>query len=168
MTDTTLLSWINAEVDRALTLVQESIAKFAAAPDNDAVLQPCPEHLHQVAGALRMVGLTGATRVCEAIDAMERSTQGVVQGTKTADEADQALREIGTVSRQLAELIESISAATQQQAASAGKVASNMKVILGITQLTTDGTKQTATSAARLTALAVGLKSSVAGFKLAA
>ena len=77
-------------------------------------------------------------------------------------------REIGTVSRQLAELIESISQATQQQAASAGKVASNMKVILGITQLTTDGTKQTATSAARLTALAVGLKSSVAGFKLAA
>ena len=104
----------------------------------------------------------------EAIDAMERSTQGVVQGTKTADEADQALREIGTVSRQLAELIESISAATQQQATSAGKVASNMKVILGITQLTTDGTKQTATSAARLTALADGLKSSVAGFKLAA
>ena len=104
----------------------------------------------------------------EAIDAMERSTQGVVQGTKTADEADQALREIGEVSRQLAELIESISLATQQQAASAGKVASNMKVILGITQLTTDGTKQTATSAARLTALADGLKSSVAGFKLAA
>jgi twitching motility protein PilJ len=104
----------------------------------------------------------------EAVEAMERSTQGVVQGTKTADEADQALREIGTVSRQLAELIESISQATQQQAASASKVAANMKVILGITQLTTDGTKQTATSAAKLTALADGLKSSVSGFKLAA
>lgn len=104
----------------------------------------------------------------EAVEAMERSTQGVVQGTKTADQADQALREIGTVSTTLAELIESISQATQQQAASASKVAANMKVILGITQLTTDGTKQTATSAARLTALADGLKSSVAGFKLAA
>ena len=104
----------------------------------------------------------------EAVEAMERSTQGVVQGTKTADEAEQALREIGTVSTQLAELIESISQATQQQSASATKVAANMKVILGITQLTTDGTKQTATSAAKLTALADGLKSSVAGFKLAA
>jgi twitching motility protein PilJ len=104
----------------------------------------------------------------EAVEAMERSTQGVVQGTKTADEAGQALREIGSVSTQLAELIESISQATQQQAASATKVAANMKVILGITQLTTDGTKQTATSAAKLTALADGLKSSVAGFKLAA
>ena len=76
---------------------------------------------------------------------MERSTQGVVEGTKTADEADQALREIGTVSNQLAELIGSISTATQQQADLAPRVvASNMKVILGITQLTTDGTKQTA------------------------
>ena len=103
----------------------------------------------------------------EAVEAMERSTQGVVQGTRTADEADQALREIGTVSRQLAELIESISQATREQAASATKVAANMKVILGITQLTTDGTKQTASSAQKLTALADGLKSSVSGFKLA-
>ena len=45
----------------------------------------------------------------DAVEAMERSTQGVVQGTRTADEADQALREIGTVSNQLAELIRSIS-----------------------------------------------------------
>ena len=104
----------------------------------------------------------------EAVEAMERSTQGVVQGTKTADQAEQALREIGAVSTQLAQLIDSISQATQQQATSASRVAANMKVILGITQLTTDGTKQTATSAARLTALADGLKSSVAGFKLAA
>jgi twitching motility protein PilJ len=104
----------------------------------------------------------------EAVEAMERSTQGVVQGTRTADEAEQALREIRTVSSQLAELIESISQATREQAASASHVAANMKVILGITQLTTDGTKQTATSAAKLTVLADGLKSSVAGFKLAA
>ena len=104
----------------------------------------------------------------DAVEAMERSTQNVVQGTKTADEADQALREIGAVSTQLAELIDSITQSTQQQAASATRVAANMKVILGITQLTTDGTKQTASSAARLTQLADGLKSSVAGFKLAA
>jgi len=103
----------------------------------------------------------------DAVEAMERSTQGVVQGTKTADEADQALREIGQVSNRLAELIGSISNATQQQADSATKVAANMKAILAITQLTTEGTKQTAASAAKLTALADGLKSSVSGFKLA-
>ena len=104
----------------------------------------------------------------DAVEAMERSTQGVVQGTKTADEAGQALREIEQVSTQLAALIGSITQATQQQAASAARVAQNMKIILGITQLTTDGTRQTATAAVRLTALADSLKSSVAGFKLAA
>jgi len=103
----------------------------------------------------------------DAVEAMERSTANVVQGTKTADEADQALREIGQVSNQLAELIRSISSATQQQSAAATKVAANMKVILGITQLTTEGTKKTAGAASRLTSLADGLKNSVAGFKLA-
>jgi chemosensory pili system protein ChpA (sensor histidine kinase/response regulator) len=68
MIDTTLLSWINTEVERALGQVQESIAKFSASPNDAAVLQPCPEHLHQVSGALRMVGLSGATLVCEAIE----------------------------------------------------------------------------------------------------
>jgi chemosensory pili system protein ChpA (sensor histidine kinase/response regulator) len=82
MADTTLLSWINAEVERALALVQDSIAKFSAAPEDDAVLQPCPEHLHQVSGALRMVGLNGATLVCEAI---EGSFAGMAAARPTAD-----------------------------------------------------------------------------------
>jgi twitching motility protein PilJ len=102
----------------------------------------------------------------DAVEAMERSTRGVVEGTKTADEAGEALREIEQISNRLAELIGSISNSTQQQAASAGKVAVNMKAILAITQLTTEGTKKTAASATRLTALADGLKNSVAGFKL--
>ncbi|HEX2197842.1 MAG TPA: methyl-accepting chemotaxis protein [Burkholderiales bacterium] len=103
----------------------------------------------------------------DAVEAMERSTRGVVDGTKTADEAGEALREIEQVSNRLAELIGGISASTEQQAASAARVAANMKAILAITQLTTEGTKKTAASAARLTTLAEGLKSSVSGFKLA-
>ncbi len=103
----------------------------------------------------------------DAVEAMERSTRGVVEGTRTADEADQALREIGKISNRLAELIGSISHATEHQAASAAEVAGKMKIILGITQLTTDGTKKTAVSATKLTELAEGLKKSVAGFRLA-
>ena len=103
----------------------------------------------------------------DAVEAMERSTQGVIEGTRTADQADQALHEIERVSNRLAELIGSISEATQRQADSATKVAASMKQILGITQLTTEGTQKTAASAVRLTALAEGLKNSVAGFKLA-
>ena len=103
----------------------------------------------------------------DAVAAMERSTRGVVEGTRTADEADRALREIEQVSRQLAELIGSISSATQQQAASATRVAAAMNEILAITQMTTDGTRRTAASAERMTALANDLKASVSGFKLA-
>jgi twitching motility protein PilJ len=103
----------------------------------------------------------------DAVEAMERSTRGVVEGTKTADEADQALREIEKISNRLAELIGAISNATRQQAVSADQVAGKMKVILGVTQLTTEGTKKTALAATRLTQLADGLKSSVAGFKVA-
>jgi twitching motility protein PilJ len=102
----------------------------------------------------------------DAVEAMERSTRGVVEGTRTADEADQALREIEKISNRLAELIGAISNATQQQASSAAQVAGKMKIILGVTQLTSEGTKKTAASAARLGELAQGLKSSVAGFKL--
>ncbi len=102
----------------------------------------------------------------DAVEAMERSTQGVVDGTKTADEAGQTLHEIEQVSTRLAELIGSISNATQEQAKSAAKVASSMKGILNITQLTTDGTKKTAASATQLTTLANDLKNSVSGFKL--
>ena len=103
----------------------------------------------------------------DAVEAMERSTRGVVEGTQTADEADRALGEIEQISTRLAGLITSISSATQQQAVSATQVAGNMKLILGETQLTTEGTKKTALSAARLTELAVALKRSVAGFRLA-
>jgi chemosensory pili system protein ChpA (sensor histidine kinase/response regulator) len=67
--DSTLLSWITAEVSQALSVVREQMAKFSAEPQNAALLQPCPGHMHQVSGALRMVGLAGATRFCEAIEA---------------------------------------------------------------------------------------------------
>ena len=103
----------------------------------------------------------------DAVEAMERSTRGVVEGTRTADEADKALREIEKISNRLAELIGAISHATRQQAVSADQVAGKMKIILGVTQLTSEGTKKTALAATRLTQLADGLKSSVAGFKVA-
>jgi chemosensory pili system protein ChpA (sensor histidine kinase/response regulator) len=64
----TLLSWIKAEVDSALTAVRDSIAKVLAAQEDAAVLAGCPGQLHQVSGALRIVGLMGATHFCETIE----------------------------------------------------------------------------------------------------
>lgn len=103
----------------------------------------------------------------DAVEAMEHSTQGVVVETKVVDEAGQALHEIERISKELAKLITSISGSAQDQAAAATKVATNMKAILDVTQMTTEGTKKTAASAAELNALANELKNSVSGFKLA-
>lgn len=103
----------------------------------------------------------------DAVAAMETSTQGVVEGTKLSDAAGQALAEIGQVSRNLAALIENISMATEAQAAAAAKVARNMQDIQSITEQTTAGTQQTATSIGALSNLATDLKKSISGFKLA-
>src|SRR3989442_219950 len=102
-----------------------------------------------------------------AVSAMEKSTQGVVEGAKLSDAAGQALSEIGLVSQQLAQLIEGITTTTEQQARSANTVATNMQDILSITQQTTEGTKRTAVSIGQLAELAKELKGSVSGFKIA-
>jgi twitching motility protein PilJ len=102
----------------------------------------------------------------DAVAAMEKSTVGVVEGTKLSDAAGQALDEIRRVSRELAELIGGISAQTQKQSASVSDVTRGMQGILKITEETTEGTKQTNVSISQLTKLAAELRSSVAGFKV--
>jgi len=91
----TLLSWITTEVDQALAQVRDQIAEFTST-GNAAALQPCAGHLHQVSGALRMVGLTGATRFCEAIELAFASGASPVPDSAvlgTIDRAVQALKE---------------------------------------------------------------------------
>ena len=102
----------------------------------------------------------------DAVAAMEKSTTGVVEGAKLSDAAGQALSEIDTVTKNLANLIQRISADTQAQAASANKVARNMQDILEINRQTTTGTQQTAASIKELADVASDLKASVSGFKL--
>ena len=102
----------------------------------------------------------------DAVAAMEKSTSGVVEGAKLSDAAGQALTEIDSVTKNLAQLIQKISADTQTQAASAGKVARNMQDILEINRQTTTGTQQTASSIKELADVASDLKASVSGFKL--
>src|SRR5690606_13687102 len=107
------------------------------------------------------------TDTADAVSAMERSTQGVVEGTKLSDEAGRALGEIGRVSTTLAELIDDFSNTTSRQAASAGTVAQSIQRILLVTEQTSEGTLQTAGSIRQLSELAHELKSSVTRFKVA-
>ena len=102
----------------------------------------------------------------DAVSAMERSTEGVVEGAKLSDAAGQALSEIEEVTSSLAKLIASISQSTQAQTQMEQKVTSLMQDIQAITLQTTEGTKQTAGSMGQLAGLSEELRASVSGFKL--
>jgi twitching motility protein PilJ len=102
----------------------------------------------------------------EAIAAMAEGTQEVVAGAQVADEAGRALARIDATSVQLAELIEAISLAAEQQARASSGIARAMGEISGITTGTTAGTQQAAASVAALAALADDLRASVATFRL--
>jgi twitching motility protein PilJ len=103
----------------------------------------------------------------DAVAAMERSTAGVVAGTRLSDDAGNALTEIGQVSTALAELIEMISRATSEQASSAGTVAHSIQRILLVSEQTNEGTQHTAGSILQLAELARELKNSVSRFRVA-
>jgi twitching motility protein PilJ len=102
----------------------------------------------------------------DAVAAMEKSTQGVVQGAQLVDSAGRALGEIRAVSQQLAELVASISTSTQSQQQVAKHLAQRMQDILSITTQSSKGTKWTAESMAQISDLAQKLKVSVSGFKV--
>lgn len=104
----------------------------------------------------------------EAVISMEQTTSEVVRGARLAQDAGEALGEIETVSQELAELIQNISNAARQQAASAGHISNTMNVIQEITQQTNAGTTTTARSIGNLAGMAVDLRNSVAGFTLPA
>ncbi len=102
----------------------------------------------------------------DAVTAMEKSTQGVVDGAKLSDAAGQALREIEKSTRELTDLVNSISVSTQVQTDMAREVAGVMGDILKITEQTSHSTQRTNASVAQLEGLAAELSSSVSGFKL--
>jgi len=102
----------------------------------------------------------------ETVAAMEKSTQGVVEGARLSDAAGQTLGEIGTVSSRLATLVAEIKAITEEQGRTAQTVAGNMQSVLTITEQTSAGTKRTAQSIEQLSQLAQSLKASVANFKI--
>ena len=104
----------------------------------------------------------------DATRAMDKSTQGVVEGARLSDAAGAALNDIRQVSQHLAELIQGMSLATGTQAGSASGLALNIQHILSVTEQTQDGTQQTAQSIHKLSMLAQELKNSVSRFRVAA
>jgi len=102
----------------------------------------------------------------DAVAAMERSTQGVVEGARLSDNAGTALSEIDRVSRHLADLIEQISASASKEAGQANEVAGSIQHIFAVTEQTGETTRSTASQVRELARMADELRQSVARFKI--
>lgn len=102
----------------------------------------------------------------EAVGSMEKSIHEVVEGSKLANQAGHALEEIESVSSRLAELIQSISQASKQQAQGSEAVSKAMANISHITQETAGGTRQASELVGVLAGLAETLRNSVSTFRL--
>ncbi|MCW7537439.1 methyl-accepting chemotaxis protein [Aquabacterium sp. A7-Y] len=141
------------EAGRGFSVVAEEVQRLA---------ERSADATRQIAALVKTI----QTDTQDAVGAMERSTQGVVEGARLSDAAGTALGEIDKVSRQLAELIEQISAQASREAESANVVAGNIQHIFAVTEQTGEGTRSTAQLVRELSKSAEELKQSVSRFKI--
>jgi twitching motility protein PilJ len=142
------------EAGRGFSVVAEEVQRLAER-SGDAT--------RQIAAIVRTI----QTDTQDAVGAMERSTQGVVEGARLSDAAGSALGDIDRVTRELSELIARISQEALREADSANVVAANIQHIFAVTEQTSDGTRSTAQMVRELSRTAEELRASVARFKIA-
>ncbi len=141
------------EAGRGFSVVAEEVQRLAERSGDAA---------KQIGALVRTI----QTDTHDAVAAMEKSTQGVVEGARLSDAAGAALSDISRVSNRLGDLIGDMSTATERQATKATGVADKMQQILAVTEQTRQGTRQTALSIQELATLAQELKDSVSRFRV--
>ena len=142
------------DAGRGFSVVAEEVQRLA---------ERSADATRQIASLVKAI----QTDTQDAVGAMERSTQGVVEGAKLSDNAGSALSEIDQVSRRLADLIEQISDSTSREANLANEVAGNIQHIFAVTEQTGEGTRTTATQVRELSKIAEELRQSVSRFRIA-
>ena len=142
------------EAGRGFSVVAEEVQRLAER-SGDAT--------RQIAALVKAI----QTDTQDAVAAMERSTQGVVDSTRLSDAAGSALGDIDRVTRQLSDLIAQISNQALEEAKSANIVAANIQHIFAVTEQTGEGTRSTAQMVRELSKTAEELKQSVSRFKIA-
>lgn len=141
------------EQGRGFAVVAEEVQRLAERASNAT---------RQVEGLVKTI----QADTNEAIVSMERSTQNVVNGTRTAEEAGSALTQVSSASRLIAERVQALAQATRQQSAVATQLAKQMQSIREIALQTSQASGQTAQAVGELNKLSDQLRGSVSGFKL--
>ncbi len=141
------------EAGRGFSVVAEEVQRLA---------ERSADATRQIAALVKAI----QTDTQDAIGAMERSTQGVVEGAKLSDNAGTALSEIDRVSRRVADLIEQISNSASREAGLANEMAESIQHIFAVTEQTGEGTRVTAGQVRELSRMAEELRQSVSRFKI--
>jgi methyl-accepting chemotaxis protein len=102
----------------------------------------------------------------EAVTVMEEGTREVEEGTKLADQAGAALREIEQIVKQTATLMTDITKAADDQVEVTAQVVHSMDTISKLTQETTHGVQDTVSTIGKLADLSTRLTSAIGRFKL--
>lgn len=152
---------LNASIQASMA--GEAGRGFAVVADE---VQRLAERAANATKQIEVLVRTIQTDTNEAVVSMERSTTDVVGGALLAENAGAALGEIEQVSKQIASLVQNISASARQQAAVSGNISKNMQVVREISSQTAEGSTATSTSIAKLAALSAQLRKSVSGFRL--
>ncbi|MDO4769174.1 MAG: methyl-accepting chemotaxis protein [Brachymonas sp.] len=141
------------EAGRGFSVVAEEVQRLA---------ERSAEATRQIAELVKTI----QSDTHDAMAAMERSTQEVVQGAKLSDNAGQTLEEIDHVSHKLSDLIQQISATTSKEANQANTVAGSIQQIFSITEQAVEGTRTTDQAVRELSKVAQELRASIARFKI--
>jgi twitching motility protein PilJ len=141
------------EAGRGFSVVAEEVQRLA---------ERSADATRQIAAIVRTI----QTDTQDAVGAMERSTQGVVEGARLSDAAGAALGDIDRVTRELSDLIQRISEEALKEAKQANDVAANIQHIFAVTEQTSEGTRSTAQMVRELSRTAEELKTSVMRFKI--
>ncbi|MDH4161805.1 MAG: methyl-accepting chemotaxis protein [Nitrospirota bacterium] len=102
----------------------------------------------------------------EAVTVMEEGTREVEEGTKLADQAGAALREIEQIVKQTSTLVTEITKAANDQVKVSESVVHSMDDISKLTQETTVGVRDTVETISRLADLSTRLADAIGRFKL--
>src|SRR5215204_3492923 len=62
------LSWVQGEIDQALTRGLDALAAYGAKPSDTTSLKHARTHVHQAAGAIQMVGLDAVVAFTDEIE----------------------------------------------------------------------------------------------------